>query len=66
MHQTQAIMSEIEDLKKIIKDFYPETPVENTTVQLNPDIDGDIDWEEVFAKYVDSIKTLATQDVINN
>lgn len=66
MHRTQAIMSEIEDLKKIIHDFFPEAPIENTTEEFNPELEGDIDWEDVFAKYVDSIRTLATQDVIKN
>lgn len=59
-------MSEIEDLNKIIKDFCPELPVANTTEDLAAEHDGETDWEDLFAKYVDSIKTLATQDVIKN
>lgn len=66
MHRTQAIMSEIEDIKNTIRELYPESPVKDKADKLAVEFDSDVDWEDVFAKYVDSIKTLATQDVVNN
>lgn len=66
MHQNTNIMSEVEQLKSYIKTFCPEVPIENLTEDLQLEGDTEIDWEDMFATYVDSIKDLATKDIVEN
>lgn len=61
-------MSEVEELKAYIKSFCPEVPLDNLSEEqpVEGNTDMEIDWENMFATYVDSIKDLATKDIIEN
>ena len=65
MLESQHIMEEVEELNQHIREACSDISIEKSSKEDMLDIENEseVDWEDIFSKYVDSIQDLAVNDI---